>query len=72
MIEPRSRGWLCCSRKQMLSNFVSSKHDGNAYRFESHSRNVARYDCSVRFASPLSAIFQRLAVTRFQAQAHAN
>ena len=25
MIEPRSRGWLCCSRKQMLSNFVSSK-----------------------------------------------
>ena len=25
MIEPRSRGWLCCFRKQTLSNFVSSK-----------------------------------------------
>ena len=25
MIEPRSRSWLCCFRKQMLSNFVISK-----------------------------------------------
>ena len=25
MIESRSRGWLCCFCKQMLSNFVSSK-----------------------------------------------
>ena len=25
MIEPRSRGWLCCSRKQMLSNFRMTK-----------------------------------------------
>ena len=25
MIEPRSRGWVCCSRKQMLSKFISSK-----------------------------------------------
>ena len=25
MIAPRSRGWLCCFRQQMLSNFVSSK-----------------------------------------------
>ena len=25
MIAPRSRGWLCCFRQKMLSNFVSSK-----------------------------------------------
>ena len=58
------------------SQISSAQNGGSAYHFESDSRNVALYDCSLRFfSSLLRAIFQRLAVTHVthsQAQAHTN
>ena len=38
MIKPRSQGWFCFFRKQMLSNFVSSKRPfqgANVYHLQS-------------------------------------
>ena len=61
------------SQASKCSQNLPAQNGGNPYRFESESRNVVRYDCSVRcFSLLLRAIFQRLAVTRSQAQAHAN
>ena len=59
-----------CSR--ILSAQNDRSQGANVYHFQSDWPNVARHDCSVWFASPLTAIFQRLAVKRFQAQPHAN
>ena len=76
IIESRSHGWRCCFHKQMLSNFVSSKRPfPRCKRLSLPKRLTHRCpprDGSVWFASPLRAIFQRLAVKRFQAQPHAN
>ena len=65
MIESRSRSWLCCLRKQMLSKFVQTPVASK--RFPQR----CPHDGSVWFASPLRAIKQRLAAKGFQAQPHA-
>ena len=57
---------------QILSAQNDRSQGANVYRFQSDWPNVAPHDCSVWFASPLRAIFQRLVVKRFQAQPHAN
>ena len=61
------------SKCSQISSAQNDRSQGaNVYHFQSEWPNVARHDCSVWFASPLRAIFQRLAVKRFQAQPHAN
>ena len=54
------------------SQISSAQNGGKAYHFQSDWPNVACHDCSVWFPLPLRAIFQPLAVKRFQAQPHAN
>ena len=57
---------------QILSAQNDHSHGANANHFQRDWPTVAPHDGSVWFASPLRAIFERLAVKRFQAQPHAN
>ena len=71
MTRPKKH-WFLGSQASKCSQISSARNGGNVYHFESDSHKVVRYDCSVRcFSSLFRAIFQRLAVTRSQAQAHA-
>ena len=66
IIESRSRGWRCCFRKQMLSNFVSSKRPFPRCKRLSLPKRLT-HRCPPRrqrviylTPRPLRAIFQRL------------